>query len=86
MLVGNIFIYVVGRYLKKPLIELTTLAKISCKLFSYGVIPDPFLDLRSSKIEQMKGIDAMKKKYMPGGNFVVPVGGRYLKKASYFVD
>ena len=46
----------------KPLIELTKFAKISFKAFSYGVIPDPFLDLRSSKMEQAKGIDAFHKK------------------------
>ena len=47
---------------RKPLIELTKLAKISCKLFSYGgVIPESFLNLRSSNMEQMKSIDAMKK-------------------------
>ena len=53
MLVGDIW--------SKPLIDVTKLAKISCKAFSYGAIPDPFLDLRSSKMEQMKGIDALKK-------------------------
>ena len=52
MLVGDIW--------RKPLIELTKLAKISCKMFSYGAIPDPFVDLSSSKMEQMKGIDALK--------------------------
>jgi len=41
---------------------LTKLAKLACKAFSYGVIPDPFLNLRSSKMKQMKGIDAMKNK------------------------
>ena len=41
---------------------MTKLAKISCEAFSYGVIPDPFLVLRSSKMEQMKGIDALKNK------------------------
>ena len=51
MLVGDIW--------RKPLIELTKLAKISCKVFSYGAIPDLFPDLRSSKMEQMKGIDAL---------------------------
>ena len=53
MLVGDIW--------RKPLIDLTELAKISYKLFSFGVIPDPFLDLRSCKMEQMKGIDAMER-------------------------
>ena len=53
MLVGDIW--------RKPLIELTKLAKISGKLFSYGVIPDLFFDLRSSKMEQMKGIGELKK-------------------------
>ena len=51
ILVGNIW--------RKPLIELTKLAKISYKLFSYGVIPDLFLDLRSSKMEEMERFDAM---------------------------
>ena len=49
MLVGDI-----GR---KTLIELTKLAKISCKAFSYSAIPDLFLDLRSSKMEKTKGIE-----------------------------
>jgi hypothetical protein len=39
---------------------LTTLAKISYKAFSYGANPDLFLGLRRSKMEQMKGVDAMK--------------------------
>ena len=51
----------VGDIWRKPLIELTKLAKISCKTFSYGVIPDPFFVLRSREMEQMKGIDALKK-------------------------
>ena len=46
---------------RKLLIYLSKLAKISCKAFSYGVIPDPFLHLRSSKMKQMKGIDALEK-------------------------
>ena len=50
----------VGDIWRKRLIKLTKLAKISCKVFSYGAIPDLFLDLRSSKMEQMKGVDAMK--------------------------
>ena len=53
MLVGDIW--------RKPLIELTKLAKTSYEALSYGAIPDPFLHLRIFKIEQMKGIDAMKK-------------------------
>ena len=53
MLVGDIW--------RKSLIEFTKLAKISCKVFSYGVIPDPFLHLRSSKMKHMKGIDALEK-------------------------
>jgi len=61
---------------------LTKLAKISCKAFSYGVIPDQFLDLRSSKMEQMRGIDTLKK-YMSGGNVFIHVGGRYLKTTSH---
>ena len=46
---------------RKPLIELAKSAKISCKAFSYGAIPDLFVDLRSSKMDQMKGIDMLKK-------------------------
>ena len=63
----------------------TKSAKISCKAFSYGAIPYPFLDLRSCKMEQMKGVDAMKKD-MTGSNFVVPTSRRYLKKISHLVD
>ena len=51
----------VGDILRKPLILLTTLAKISCKVSGHGVIPDPFRNLRRSKKEQLKGIDALKK-------------------------
>ena len=68
----------VGDIWRKPLIELTKLAKISREAFSYGAIPDPFLHLRNLKMDQMKGIDAMKK-LMPGKK-VAYVGGRYLKK------
>ena len=46
---------------RKPLIELTKSAKISWKAFSYGAIPDLFIDLRDSKMEQMKGINKLKK-------------------------
>jgi hypothetical protein len=60
---------------------MTKSAKISCKAFSYGAIPDPLGDLRSPKMEQMKGIDALQK-LMSGRNFVIPAGGRYLKKTS----
>ena len=60
MLGNNFSIYVGGRYLKKT-IELTKLARISCKVFSYSTIHDPFIDLKSSKIEQMKRINALKK-------------------------
>ena len=52
MLVGDIW--------RIPLIELTKLATLSSKLFSYGVIPDPFLNLRSFKMEEMKDTDPMK--------------------------
>ena len=52
----------VGDIWRKPPIELTKLAKISCKAFSYGAIPDLFLDLRSSKTEQIEGIDVLKTK------------------------
>jgi len=50
-----------GDIWRKPLIELTKLAKISSKALSYGVVPDPFLNLRSSKMKQIKGIVALKK-------------------------
>jgi len=53
MLVGDIW--------RKPLIDLTKLDKMSCNAFSYGDIPDPFLHLRSSKMEQLKAIDALDK-------------------------
>ena len=61
---------------------MTKLAKISCKVFNYGAISDPLLDLRSSKMEQIKGIDALQKE-MPGNDSGVPDGGRYLKKTSH---
>jgi len=47
--------------LRKSLIQLTKSAKIACKAFSYVAIPDPLLGLRSSKMEEMKGIYALKK-------------------------
>ena len=50
-----------------------------------GVTSDPFFDLRSSKMVQMKDIDAPVKK-MPGNIFFIYVGGRYLKKTSYLLD
>jgi hypothetical protein len=74
----------VGDIWRKPLIELTKSAKISCKAFSYGAIPDPLADLRSSKMKQMKGIDALQK-WISGSNNDIPAGGRYLKKTSYLV-
>jgi hypothetical protein len=48
-------------------------------VFSYGVIPDLFLNLGNSKREKMKGIDALKK-YVSGSNFFIHVGVRYLKR------
>ena len=63
MLVGIFLFLLLGDIWRKPLIELTKLAKISCKEFSYGVIPDPFLHLRSSMLEQMKGIDEANERY-----------------------
>ena len=63
---------------------MTKSAKISCKAFSYGAIPDPFLDLRSSKMEQMIGINALQKR-MPGSKFVILADVRYLRKISYLV-
>ena len=71
MLVGDIW--------RKPLIELTKLAKISYKVFIYGVIPDPFLDLRSCKMEQMKGIDAMKNKCLVAISLFLPMGDIWRK-------
>ena len=61
MLASIFFIHVVGRYLKKTLIELTRLAKILFTAFYYRGIPDPFLDFWISNTEQMKGIRAFKK-------------------------
>ena len=46
---------------------------------------DPFLDFRSSKIKQMKGIDTINK-LMRVSNVFIYVGGRYLKKTSHLVD
>ena len=46
---------------RKPLIALAKSAKILCKAFSYGAIPDPFLDLRSSKMDQIKVVDVFQK-------------------------
>jgi hypothetical protein len=76
MLVGDIW--------RKPLIELTKSAKISCKAFSYGAFPDPFFDLRSPRMKQMKGIDDLQK-WISGSNIVIPAGGRYVMKTSYLV-
>ena len=73
-----------GDIWRKPLLELTKLSKISCKACSC-VIPDWFVDLRTYKMEQIKGIDATKKQ-IPGTNSVVPAGGRYLKKTSHLLD
>ena len=69
----------VGDLWRKPPIEMTKLAKLLCKAFSYGANPDLFLDPRSSKVDQMKGVDVFKKQ-MPGSNDVVYACGRYLKK------
>ena len=82
---GNIFLHDGGYIWIKPLIEFTNLAKISCEAFSYGVIPDPFLHLRSSKMEQMKGIDPVKKE-MPGSNIFICVDGRCSKKTTHLLD
>ena len=61
---AGIFLFMLVRDIwRKPLIESTKSAKILCKAFSYCVTSDPFLDLSSSKIEQMKGIDDLKNKY-----------------------
>ena len=50
-----------GDICRKPHVELTKLAKLSCKALSYGGISDALLDLNGSKMKQLKGIDAMKK-------------------------
>ena len=60
---------------RNALIEFTKSAKISCKEFSYGVSSNPFLDLRSSKMEQMKGIDALKNKCLLAIFSFMLVGG-----------
>ena len=77
MLVGDIW--------RNPLIDLTNSAKMSCKVLNYGAIPDQFLNLRSPKMEQRKGIDVLKNQ-LSDTNFVAPAGGRYLKKTSHWVD
>ena len=77
MLVGDIW--------RKPLIELTKLAKISCKAFSYGVIPDPFLNLRSSKKEEMKRIDTPKN-LLTSSNIFAYVAWKYLKTTFHCTD
>ena len=59
MLVRIFSFMLVGDISRNSLIELTKLAKISCKAFSYGATPDLFLDLISTKMEQMKGSDAL---------------------------
>jgi len=73
-LVQNILLMLVGDIWRKPLIELTKLAKISCKLLSYGAIPDLLPDLRSSKMEQMKGINVLKNNFLAGTVLSVPLG------------
>ena len=40
---------------------MTKLAKLSYKAFSYRIIPELFLKLRSYRMEQMKGSNALKK-------------------------
>ena len=50
-----------GDIWRKPLIEFTNSATKSCKASGYGAIPDLFLDLRRYKMEQMKGINELKK-------------------------
>ena len=81
----NLSLRVLNDILRKRLFELTKSAKISCKAFSLGVTSDLFLDLRGSKIEEMKGIHELKKE-MPGSNYVFCAGGRYLKKTSDLVN
>ena len=62
------------------------LAKCRIRLAQRGqyVTSDPLLDLRSSKIVQMKGIGAPRKKSWE--HFFVYVSGRYLKKKSHLLD
>ena len=69
----------VGDIWRKSLIELTKLAKISCKAFNYGAIPDLFLDPRSSKMEQMKGSNLFKNKFFFSKQFVCAVGSIWRK-------
>ena len=75
---GNIFLVRVGgRDLKKTSPILTKLAKY---LLS-SVISGPLCDLRTTTLAQMKGINVLSKN-LRGNNFLVRVGGRYLKKTS----
>ena len=51
----------VGDIWRNPLFELSKTTNKSCRGIYYGAISDLFPDLRSSKMEQMKGIDVLKK-------------------------
>ena len=74
---NNFLVRVGGRYLKKTSPILTKLAKYLLSSVTSG----PLCDLRSTTLAQMKGINVLSKN-LRGNNFLVPVGGRYLKKTS----
>ena len=60
-LFSNFSFVLVGDIWRKPLIKMTKSAKISCKAFSYGAIPDLLIGPTCSKMEQMNGINALQK-------------------------
>ena len=75
---GNSFLVRVGgRYLKKTSPILTKLSKYLLSSVCYR----PLLDLRSSTLAQMNGINVLIKN-LRGNNFLVRVRGRNLKKTS----
>ena len=75
---GKIFLVRVGgRYLKKTSPILTKLAKYLLSSVCSWLL----LDLRRSIVAQMKGINVLSKN-LRGNNFLVRVGGIYLKKKS----
>ena len=69
-----IFFFMLGGDIwREPLIELDKLAKRSCKLFSHDVTLDPFLDLKSSKMEKMEDTDAIKNRCLVAIMLFLPV-------------
>ena len=60
-LVATFLLMLVGNIWRKVLIDLAKSAKILCEAWNYGAIPDLFLGLICSKMEQMKSIATMKK-------------------------